>query len=138
MPPVGYCTYQMGQKVTLIGLLTFIDRGSILQALLGLIISAFILMAMLGSHPYNQRRTNVLSISGQVIIVLAYLGAVLLRVDLTGEMFTNVHIGYVMVASNVPMSIYLLYDGLVVKMELHHARIDLLRAEIGAIGSKYT
>ena len=128
----------MGQKVTLIGLLTFIDRGSILQALLGLIISAFILMAMLGSHPYNQRRTNVLSISGQVIIVLAYLGAVLLRVDLTGEMFTNVHIGYVMVASNVPMSIYLLYDGLVVKMELHHARIDLLRAEIGAIGSKYT
>lgn len=135
---MGYCTYQMGQKVTLIGLLTFIDRGSILQALLGLIISAFILMAMLGSHPYNQRRTNVLSISGQVIIVLAYLGAVLLRVDLTGEMFTNVHIGYVMVASNVPMSIYLLYDGLVVKMELHHARIDLLRAEIGAIGSKYT
>jgi hypothetical protein len=131
-------TYQMMQKVTLIGLLTFIDRGSILQSLLGLVISAFVLMAMLSSHPYYERRTNVLAVSGQILIVIAYLSAVLLQVDLTGEWFTNDHIGYVMVLSNIPMSVYLLYDGLVtINVELHLARIDLLRAEIGEIGSQY-
>ena len=91
----------MGQKVFLIGLLTFIERGSILQALLGLVFSAMLLFMYLNSQPYEETRTNTLAVLGQAIIVFAYLSAVVLRVDLQGEVFNSDQVGYVMIASNI-------------------------------------
>jgi hypothetical protein len=128
----------MNQKVTLIGLLTFIDRGSILQALLGLIVSAVILCMMLSEKPYVQSRTNILAISGQLMIAIAYLSAVLLRVNLEGERFDVDTIGWVMIGSQAPMVGYLLFDMIMTVMEeLHHARVDILAAELGKIGQRY-
>lgn len=77
--------WQMNQKVTLIGLLSFIDRGSILQSLLGLVVSAIVLCMMLSAKPYVQARTNIFAIAGQLMIVIAYLAAVLLRATPCGS-----------------------------------------------------
>ena len=130
--------YQMLQKVTLIGLLTFIERGSILQALIGLLVCSMLLMMMLNSKPYELSRTNTLAVFGQALIVVAYLSAVVLRVDLTGELFTVGMVGWAMIAANLPMAGYLIWDSyLTVRDELHHARIDLIRVELGRIGSHY-
>ena len=85
--------YQMVQKVVLIGLLAFIDRGSILQCLIGLIISNLVLMAMVRCQPYDKLQTNVLCIAGQSVVVLSYLSAMLLRMDLGNERLTVDAIG---------------------------------------------
>eukprot|EP01043_Picozoa_sp_COSAG02_P033908 COSAG02_NODE_2340_length_9105_cov_47.424051_5_plen_1377_part_01 len=131
-------TYQMMQKVTLVGLLTFIDRGSVLQCLAGLFVANVVLMAMLKDRPYIEVKTNVLAIFGQQILVVAFLSSLLLRVDLTGEAFTANTIGNVLLASNVPMIVYLIYDCTVsMKYEIHAAKIDLLRASLGDIGAHY-
>ena len=77
--------YQMIQKVTLVGLLTFIDQGSILQCVVGFVVSNFVLLMMVRNQPYLALRTNVLAIAGQSLIVIAYLASMLLRIDLSAE-----------------------------------------------------
>ena len=91
----------MLQKVSLIGLLAFIDRGSILQCLVGLVITNLVLLAMMRALPYEKWQTNVLSVMGQGVIVLSFLSAVLLRVDLDSESFTVDAIGTVIVIANI-------------------------------------
>ena len=131
--------YQMLQKVALIGLLTFIDYGSILQSIIGLFISLFYLMALLKYRPYESHRSNLLSYLGQAMIVISYLSAVMMRVDLEGEKYlTNTTIGMVMLLANLPMLLYLVFDSIVtIKDELHHVRIDIIKYELGKIGNKY-
>ena len=91
----------MLQKVSLIGLLAFIDRGSILQCLVGLIVTNLVLLAMMRALPYEKWQTNVLSVMGQGVIVLSFLSAVLLRVDLDSESFTVDAIGTAIVIANI-------------------------------------
>jgi hypothetical protein len=126
------------QKVSLVGLLTFVDRGSILQCLAGLFMANVMLMAMLKDRPYLELKTNVLAIFGQQILVVAFLSSLLLRIDLTGEAFTADTIGNVLLMANAPMMVYLIYDtAITMKYELHAAKIDLLRATLGDIGAHY-
>jgi hypothetical protein len=130
--------YQMVQKVTLIGLLTFVDRGSILQCLVGLMICNFVLVCMVKDEPYQDGKTNILAIVGQLIVVLSFLSALLLRVDLVGEAFTVDMIGGVILLANVPMMGFLVWDTLVtMSAEIHAAQIDMIRAELGEAGAKY-
>jgi len=130
--------YLMMQKVTLIGLLTFVDRGSVLQTVVGFLVANYMLLMMVREQPYLEHRTNVLSISGQTLIVIAYIASMLMRINLDGEMFTVDAISGIILAANVPMTVYLLYDTWVtMREELHAARIDLLRAELGDVGSTY-
>jgi hypothetical protein len=130
--------YQMLQKTILIGLLSFVDRGSILQSLIGLVVSNLVLMAFVRQQPYAKHQTNILSITGQAVIVLSYLSAVLLRIDLGSEAFTADAIGGVIIAANVPMGVYLVYDTFVtMRDELSKAQIDLLTSELGGAGATY-
>jgi hypothetical protein len=125
-------------RVFLIGLLTFIDRGSILQCLAGLLVANFFLVFMAKDFPYLDLKTNVLAITGQSLVCLSYLSALLLRVDLTGEAFTVDMIGGVIISANVPMMTYLVYDTwMTMKEELAAAKIDLLKVELGGIGATY-
>ena len=131
-------TLAVYQKVSLIGLLTFIDRGSILQCLVGLIICNFVLVVMINEMPYVDQKTNILSITGQFLVVLSFLSALLLRVDLSAEMFTVDMIGTVILAANVPMLLYLTYDTIItMRDELHAAPIDMLQAEMGGENATY-
>jgi hypothetical protein len=131
--------YIMGQKVALIGLLTFIDRGSILQSLIGLFISMFFLGGLLKYKPYAHHRSNLLSWFGQGMLVFSFMVSVLMRIDLSSEDYLNeALIGLVMLMANLPMLLYLIHDSTVTIIdELHHVRIDLLQYELGKIGSKY-
>ena len=52
--------FQMLQKVVLIGLLAFIERGSILQCLVGLVVTNSVLIALIRAQPYQKFQTNVL------------------------------------------------------------------------------
>jgi hypothetical protein len=128
----------MFQKVALIGLLTFVDRGSILQCLAGLAICNLVLVAMVKDRPYLDEKTNVLSIVGQLIVVLSFLSALLMRVDLEGEAFTVDMVGFVILAANVPMMLYLIYDTwFTMQEEIHAAQLDMIAAELGGPGAKY-
>ena len=75
-------TYQMLEKATLIGLLTFVDRGSVLQSLIGVTVSNFMLLATARAAPYTSMKTNVLAIFGKAMVTTAYYSSVLLKVDL--------------------------------------------------------
>ena len=136
-----YClweVYQMFQKVALIGLLTFVDRGSILQCVTGLIISNGVFVAMVKDQPYLDPKTNVLSTVGQFIVVLSFLSALLMRVNLEGEAYLVDVVGFVLLAANIPMMLYLVYDTwLTMQEEIHAAQLDMISAELGGPGAKY-
>ena len=136
-----YClweVYQMFQKVALIGLLTFVDRGSILQCVTGLVISNGVFVAMVKDQPYLDTKTNVLSTVGQFIVVLSFLSALLMRVNLEGEAYLVDVVGFVLLASNIPMMLYLVYDTwLTMQEEIHAAQLDMISAELGGPGAKY-
>jgi hypothetical protein len=130
--------YQMVQKVILVGLLTFIQRGSILQCLVGLIVANIVLILMIRDRPYLDFQTNVLAIMGQGIVVMSYLSALLMRVDLETEGAWVNQIGTVLIALNVPMMVYLAYDTYVkMQVEFYAAQIDMLAQELGGMGAKY-
>jgi hypothetical protein len=128
----------MFQKVALIGLLTFVDRGSILQCVTGLIISNGVFVAMVKDQPYLDPKTNVLSTVGQFIVVLSFLSALLMRVNLEGEAYLVDVVGFVLLAANLPMMLYLVYDTwLTMQEEIHAAQLDMISAELGGPGAKY-
>jgi hypothetical protein len=60
--------------------------------------------------PYNDIRTNHLAIGGQAILVFSYFASILLKVDTDGEVLTDDLVGALMVAVNIPMALYFLYD----------------------------
>lgn len=95
----------MLQKVFLIGLLTFVDQGSILQCIVGLSCANAVLVCMVKQQPYCSFSSNVLACLGQGVLALSFLSALLLRVDLTGEQFTADMIGTAIIAANVPMAL---------------------------------
>eukprot|EP01048_Picozoa_sp_COSAG05_P023452 COSAG05_NODE_5085_length_1268_cov_0.873396_3_plen_113_part_00 len=80
-----------------------VDRGSILQCLVGLTVSNVVLMMMFRDMPYCDHKTNILSIIGQLLIVVSFLSALLLRVDLSAEAFNIDTISNVLLFSNIPM-----------------------------------
>ena len=62
----------------------------------------------------------------------------LLRIDLSAEVLKIDHIGMIIIGANIPMTLYLMYDTYItLREELHAAKIDLLHAELGDVGSKY-
>lgn len=130
--------HQMFQKVALIGLLTFVDRGSILQCVTGLCISNGVFVAMVKDQPYLDHKTNVLSTVGQFIVVLSFLSALLMRVNLEGEAYLVDVVGTVLICANIPMMVYLLYDTWVtMQEEINAAQLDMIAAELGGVGAKY-
>ena len=131
-------TYMMLEKATLIGLLTFVDRGSVLQALIGVSVSNSMLLAVARATPYVSTKTNVLAIFGQAMIMVAYYSSILLRIDLDGEMFNKADVGSVILWANVPMLLYFLIDTYrTMRDTMHQSRIDLLRKELGGAGAEY-
>jgi cytochrome c5 len=130
--------YQMIQKVILVGLLTFINRGSILQVLVGVLVSNTILISMIRTSPYLDVHTNVLAMMGQTIVVLSYLSALLMRVDLATEAFTVDTVGTILIACNIPMMLYLAWDTWTkMQIKFFEVQIDLLAAEMGGVGATY-
>ena len=80
-----------------------VDRGSILQCIVGLVVASTVFVLMVRDMPYVDPKTNVLSIMGQLLVVLSFFSALLLRVDLSAESFSADTIGTVMMLSNVPL-----------------------------------
>ena len=134
---------QMVQKVTLIGMLTFIHQGSVLQALTGFVISGTVMCMFLAHKPYIATRSNIVFVLSQTMILFGYLAAVLLRVNLDGESFAQggngpYFIGAMLIFANLPMIIFIVVDSVqTIREELHAARIALLKYELGRIGSRY-
>ena len=64
---------------------------------------------MYKDRPYLDEKTNILSLTGQLIVVMSFLSALLMRVDLEGEAFTVDMVGFIILAMNVPMMGYLIY-----------------------------
>ena len=124
--------YQMLQKVILVGLLTFIHRGSILQVLVGMVVAITVLILMVRSEPYLDVHTNILAVMGQTIIAMSYMSALLMRVDLEAESFGVDTVATVLIAANVPMLLYLAYDTwMKMQIEFYSVQVELLADEMG-------
>jgi len=130
--------YQMLQKVILVGLLTFIHRGSILQVLVGMVVAITVLILMVRSEPYLDVHTNILAVMGQTIIAMSYMSALLMRVDLEAESFGVDTVATVLIAANVPMLLYLAYDTwMKMQIEFYSVQVELLADEMGGVSAVY-
>jgi hypothetical protein len=131
-------TYFLAEKAVLIGLLSFLDRGSVLQSLVGVVVSNFMLMMTAKATPYLSLKTNLLSIFGQTMICAAYYSSILLRIDLQGELISHNTIGAAILVTNIPMAVYFVFDTfMTMRDQLHEARIGVLREELGGVGAVY-
>ena len=79
------------------------DRGSILQCIVGLVVASIVLLLMVHDMPYSDPKTNILSITGQLLVVISFFSAILLRIDLSAEQFSVNTISNVILISNIPM-----------------------------------
>ena len=102
--------YQLMQKVILCGRLGFAWRGSLTQASIGLVVSEVVLMAFVKTSPYRHSNTNILAIIGQCILVFSFFSTILLKADISGEVLSIDRIGILMVAVNVPMAAFFIFD----------------------------
>jgi hypothetical protein len=80
-----------------------VDRGSILQCIVGLVVASIVLLLMVHDMPYSDPKTNILSITGQLLVVISFFSAILLRIDLSAEQFSVNTISNVILISNIPM-----------------------------------
>eukprot|EP01043_Picozoa_sp_COSAG02_P085721 COSAG02_NODE_23313_length_722_cov_1.494382_1_plen_230_part_10 len=130
--------YQMLQKVMLIGLLTFVARGSIVQCVVGFSISNAVLLTMIKVQPYSDPKTNLLAIVGEGVVCLAFLSALLIRMDLKGEALTVDMIGGIIIASNVPMMVLLCYDTVkTIQEEIIQLQKEVIKDELGGKNAQY-
>jgi hypothetical protein len=131
-------TYFLTEKAILIGLLSFLDRGSVLQSLVGMTVSNCMLLATAKATPYLSLKTNILSVFGQAMICAAYYSSILLRIDLKGELISHNTIGAAILLANAPMALYFIYDTwITLRDQLHDARIGVLRDELLGVGAVY-
>merc|ERR1712166_1305819 len=102
--------YQLLQKVMLCGLLGFVERGTLTQASLGLVVSETVLLSFMRTLPYNDFRTNLLAITAQLILVFSFFSTILLKADMAGEVLTPNRVGVLMVVVNLPMALFFVWD----------------------------
>lgn len=98
--------YQMLQKVFLIGLLSFVDAGGLMQSSVGFIVTLVFLLGFTGVQPYSHGPTNIVAIISQCISVCNYFATVLLKADLEGQVIDEDSVGFAMLMLNVPMLCY--------------------------------
>merc|ERR1712072_691856 len=115
--------YGMLEKAVLVGVLGFIFPGKLMQSAMGFLISSFFLLAFTNAMPFLPQPTNVLSIVGHCIASLSYFATILLKVDLKGEVLTPNGVGVIMIAVNVPMALYFVYD-VKFKLQRHIAEFE--------------
>ena len=115
--------YGMLEKAVLVGVLGFIFPGKLMQSAMGFLISSFFLLAFTNAMPFLHQPTNVLSIVGHCIASLSYFATILLKVDLKGEVLTPNGVGVIMIAVNVPMALYFVYD-VKFKLQRHIAEFE--------------
>ena len=113
----------MLEKAVLVGVLGFIFPGKLMQSAMGFLISSFFLLAFTNAMPFLHQPTNVLSIVGHCIASLSYFATILLKVDLKGEVLTPNGVGVIMIAVNVPMALYFVYD-VKFKLQRHIAEFE--------------
>ena len=88
--------------------------------------------------PYVDQKSNILASVGQSIIVLSFVSALLMHVDLTEESFDINAIGGIMLLANVPMSLVLIFDTVFTfKDQVHSSAMGILAAEMGGKGATY-
>jgi hypothetical protein len=75
----------MLRKLTLIGLLVLVDRGSVAQICVAIIISFFFFSLHVKTWPYKGVEDNYLKASTEVALFIIVLMAIVLRTDLQGE-----------------------------------------------------
>merc|ERR1712072_1627994 len=130
--------YGMLEKAVLVGVLGFIFPGKLMQSAMGFLISSFFLLAFTNAMPFLHQPTNVLSIVGHCIASLSYFATILLKVDLKGEVLTPNGVGVIMIAVNVPMALYFVYD-VKFKLQRHiaefeeHLGVSVTESTMGAL-----
>ena len=128
----------MLEKAVLVGVLGFIFPGKLMQSAMGFLISSFFLLAFTNAMPFLHQPTNVLSIVGHCIASLSYFATILLKVDLKGEVLTPNGVGVIMIAVNVPMALYFVYD-VKFKLQRHiaefeeHLGVSVTESTMGAL-----
>ena len=93
-------TLEMLRKVILTGLLIFFARGSVLQLVVGILITFCFLLGTARNMPYKSMTSNRFKLATESALMLTLIFAVLLKVDLSKEDIDETTIGVVMLFNN--------------------------------------
>ena len=109
-----YEVIEMSRKVTLVGLLIFLDQGSALQLVVAIIVVIMFLVLSTRLQPNVKVFQNNFKMSIDTALLVNLVLAVMMKVDLTNENVSELEIGFMMLAS-----IFLLPVGVVIHEILH-------------------
>eukprot|EP01050_Picozoa_sp_SAG11_P002364 SAG11_NODE_118_length_15921_cov_30.283448_3_plen_550_part_00 len=106
-------TLEMLRKVILTGLLIFLARGSILQLVVGILITFVFLLATARNMPYESMTSNRFKLATESALLLTLIFAILLKVDLSKEDIDEFSVGMIMLANNTLIPAMTLFMALV-------------------------
>lgn len=95
----------MLEKILLVGLLKFVFPGDLMQAACGLLVTIIFMLAFTANMPYNDQRTNRLTIVTSSIMAFSYFCTIFLKIDLSVSYISVDEIAMLMVWINMPMTV---------------------------------
>ena len=82
-------TLEMSRKVVMTGMLMFVSKGSLVQVVVGIVISVAFLMMVAYLEPYASPAANLFKLGAEAALVLTLIIVVLLKIDLSREGFED-------------------------------------------------
>ena len=70
---------EVSRKLILVGFLVLVNPGSLLQLLLGMLVSLIFLLAQMQAQPYRERSDEILALITSASLVMLFLSCILLR-----------------------------------------------------------
>jgi hypothetical protein len=80
---------EMSRKVVMTGMLMFVSKGSLVQVVVGIVISIVFLMMVAYLQPYASPAANLFKLGAEAALVLTLIIVVLLKIDLSREGFED-------------------------------------------------
>lgn len=78
-------TLEMARKVVMTGMLMFVNKGSLVQVVVAIVISVIVLMAVAFLQPYASLSANLFKLGAEAALVFTLIVVVLLKIDLSRE-----------------------------------------------------
>jgi chromate transport protein ChrA len=75
----------MARKVVMTGMLMFVSKGSLVQVVVAIVFSVFVLMAVAFLQPYASPSANLFKLGTEAALVFTLIVVVLLKIDLSRE-----------------------------------------------------
>jgi hypothetical protein len=97
--------FEMLRKVTLTGLMAFVQRGTVMQLVVGITISMVSLTTSAWCQPYVAARANAFKVATEMSVLVTLTTSMLLRVDLESENLDSTTVGKILLVEAVAIPV---------------------------------